>query len=473
MPRHCIAVLACVLVAGLVGDVPAQAGVLYTANFSGAVGTQPTGFSAFADTGMGSRNSGGGEYEQSWMSANGVAIAAYSTADDIDSGAWRDVTVTTKSRFSGAGNNDNGLILRARGIADTASGNFYHVRFQGNALELMRFNGGVGAALKTSTTSESIAAPADRWLRVSIENVPKTDTDGVKIHAELSKTVDFSQIIATLDYLDTSTSAITRAGGVGYRSDNTVSASSRAVFDDLVVNGDNPSVLWYDDYNDGTAPRMVSYLSGSRSQSIVSQKYNFDGSGAAIGLLNFPAETSRGDWTNTQTSAMMRLNTMSATQEDGGLIFRARGVDSATTGDGDYYLYRLFREEAGTGQYLAQLFRHDDGAGFTQLGSINLSAANVPESTNIYLRAEATDVPGGVYVLAMSSLNADFSNPYGLFSYLDNSPKALFGPGSAGFRVNGSGAINFDNFTVMAIPEPAGLLLLGLGGLIAVAFRRR
>lgn len=444
--------------------------IIYTQNFTGAAGTQPAGFSAFADPGMNSENDGTGEYEQERLSANGISIASYNVADEIDAGAWRDVTVTTKSRFSGAGNNDNGLIVRARGITSTASGNFYHVRFQGDGLELVRFNGGSGSVLTFSPTSESIAAPANRWLRVSIANVPTPATDQVRIHAELSKNDTFTQIIGTLDYLDTSSSAVTRAGGVGYRSNNTVGSSSRSVFDDLAVANTNPDLLWYDDYADNTAPRMTRYLSGSRTQTMISGKYQFDGSGAAIALLDFPTETSDPQWAYLRVNALMRLNTTS--QEDGGLIFRARGVDSATTGDGDYYMYRLSRDETG-GQYVAQLYRHNDGVGFTQLGSMNIGAAGVPESVNIFLQVDSFPEPAGVVIRAMASLSPDFSNPYGIFNYLDSSPSALFAPGTAGFRVNGSGAINFDNFTIMAIPEPASLVLLALGGLGVLGFGRR
>jgi len=464
---------ALVLVAGsLLTTSPALADVIYTANFTGAIGTQPTGFSAFADPGMVSQNDGANEYEQERMSANGVAVAYYSTADDIDRADWRDVTVTTQTRFSGAGANQNGLVLRGRGITSTTSGDFYHVRMSGDSLELVRFNGGAGSILKAEPTTESISTAANRWLRVSVANVPQPNTDWVQVHAELSKTANFSQVIGTLDYVDKSTSAITRAGGVGYRSNNTVSSASRSVFDNLLAVNDNPDLLWYDDYADNTAPRMTRFLGGTRTQSVTSQKYGFDNTGAAIAFVDFPAETSDPQWAYTRTSAMMRLNTMGGSREEGGLIFRANGIDSAALGDGSYYLYRLRRWE-DAGEYAAELLRHDDGGGLTLLGSVDIGSAGVPESQNIFLQVDSTPEPSGVFIRAMASLSPEFTNPIGLISFLDTSPDALFGPGTAGFRIDGGGAINFDNFTVMVIPEPASLILLGIGVVVLLVRRKR
>lgn len=454
--------------------VPVSAAVILTANFTGAAGTQPSGFSAYVD-GMTSQNDGSGEYEQKRLSALGTAIAAYQVLDDIDTGAWRDVTLTTLTRFSGGADNDNGLVFRARGVSGTTSGDFYHVRFQADALELVRFEGGTGAVLKSQATTESIASPTNRWLRVSVQNVPRPNTDYVKIHAELSKTADFSQIIGTLDYLDNSASAITRAGGVGYRSYNTSATSgARSVYDNLVVDSDKPDLLWFDDYNDDTAPRMTSYLAGTRTQSITNQKYQFDGAGNAIALIDFPAETSGGDWGYVRASAMMRLNTMSATREDSGLIFRANGVDSANDGDGNYYFYRLRRQEdVGAQEYVAELLRHNEGVGLTLLDSVSIGAAGVPESQNIFLQVDSIPDSAGLRIMTKASLSPDFSNPLGVFNFLDSSPNALWAPGSVGYRVGGSGAANFDNLTVTAIPEPAAMLLLGLGAMVLLTGRRR
>ena len=458
------------LLASLGVCLSARASTLYTTNFTGPNGSQPAGFSAFAQPGM---NSGidGNEYEQERVSADGVSIAYYSNLADFASGDWRDVTAVTQTRFSGAGNNKNGLIVRARGITDTASGDYYHVRMEGNALVLWRFNNGSATQLATIPTTESISSPANRWLRVTAVNVPKIDTDGVRVTAELSKNSTFTQVIGTLDYTDTSLSAITRSGGVGYRSNNTVGSASRSVFDNLVVTGNNDDLLWYDDYYNTTAPGMQAFLSGSRTQAMNNRKYQTDGSGTMLALVN-GVDTSAEEWASVKASALMRFNTNSTNGTlHAGLVVGANGVVDTVTGD--YYLYRVSRLEAAS-TYQAELLRSNGGV-LTSLGIIPLTSSNIPESQNIFMQMIRWGGPGGIRLQTWASLSQDFSSPFGMFDYLDSSPDALGAPGSAGFYVSGGGPANFDNFSVIAVPEPLTLsaALLALGGIGGYLRRRR
>jgi len=458
------------LLATLSVCLSAHASTLYTTSFTGPNGSQPTGFSAYADSGM---NSGidGNEYEQERISDNGVSIAYYSDAADFASGDWRDVTAVTQTRYSGAGNNKNGLIFRARDISSVGTGDFYHVRMEGNALVLWRFNSGSPTQLASIPTTESITAPANRWLRVTAVNVPNPGTDHVQITAELSKNSTFTQVIGTLDFTDTASSAITRSGGVGYRSNNTVGSASRSVFDNLVVTGNNDNLLWYDDYYNTSGPGMQAFLSGGRTQSMVNGKYQSDGSGTMLALIN-GVDTSAEEWASVSASALMRFNTNSTNGTlSAGLVVGADDVvDTAT---GDYYLYRVSRLEAAS-TYQAELLRSNGGV-LTSLGTIPLSSSNIPESQNIFLQMIRWGGPGAIHLQTWASLSQDFSNPFAMFDIFDNDPNALGGAGSVGFYASGGGPVNFDNFTVIAVPEPLTLsaALLALGGLSGYLRRRR
>lgn len=442
---------------------------LYTTDFTGANGSQPTGFTAFADPGMNSAIDTN-EYEQERSSANGYAVGYYSVADAIATGAWRDVTVTTQTRFSGHPNNVNGLVLRARDITSASgSGDFYHVRMENNNLVLYRFNNGAGTSLASANTTESIAAAANRWLRVSIENVPNPETDRVLVHAELFKDAAMTQRIADLQYLDTSTSAITRSGGVGYRSLNTTNTASRSVFDNLSVTTSNTSLLWYDDYSTGTAPRMTSYVTGA-TQSVTSRKYQFDDSGAgtavALAFVDFPAFTQTAPWENVMVSALMRTG-LSDSGVSSGLVLRANNITGAT-GSGDYYMFRLNKANSQ-----AELYRANGGS-LVLLGSA--PASSIPASTNIFIQATAYTIEGGVWLSGVASLNSDFSSPIATLGLVDTSALRLLGPGSAGFRVFSTPdgwAANFDNFTVQVatIPEPSTLVMAGLGMALLAGWR--
>ena len=288
-------------------------------------------------------------------------------------------------------------------------------------------------------------------------------------------------MVRSIDYTDTSTSAITRAGGVGMRSYITANGV-RSTFDDLKVTSSSPGLLWYDDYYDGQAPKMQSYDTGV-SQSVTGRKYQFGGIGngeRALGLIEFGAETSQAAWENVEASALMRLNTNIS---DGGyiatgLILRETGVTNATS-TGAAYHYRLARSETGTDDFRAQLYRTNGGA-FSLLDWVSLTNADVPESQNIFLKASTVTEAGGVRIVGLASLSPDFTDPFGWINFLDTSANRILGPGSVGFRVYGAGgitngAVNYDNFTVRAIPEPAALLvwslLAGLG--IGLGWRRR
>ncbi|NQT51620.1 PEP-CTERM sorting domain-containing protein, partial [bacterium] len=469
------------LVAFVVAAQPASAVLIYSEGFNGALGTQPAGWAAYTSgAGIVSRNDGSssGAYEQRRNSTNTTAIGWYDQPDITDPGAWRDTTMDILMRYSGGANNDNGVIFRANDIASASSGDFYHIRvFDNQTLRLYRVRGGSFAQLDISDGGPSLSAIKDRLLRVQVYNIPDAETDNVRIVADyFDGTTDASAVVRHLEFTDDTTSAITSPGSVGVRSYIQVD-NVRAVFNSLSVNNDNRYLLWYDDYYDNSGDRTSTHSAGAITQDMANRAARFIniGNGAlGLRLLDFDAETSQTEWRDVKVSALMRWNTMGDDNGriDSGLVLRETGVVGAYTGS--YYHYRLVRDEAGTDQAFAQLYRMNNGTA-TLLDQVTLSMANVPESVNIFLQFSGI----GAHLTGMASLSADFSSPFGIIDYLDASPDVINTPGSVGYRVYGSdgltaGAVNFDNLEVThLIPEPATLALLGLGGLSLLRRRRR
>lgn len=448
-----------------------NAAVILSESFDGADGTQPTGFIAQSSAGMVSQNDGSGEYEQARVSGNGFALGAYQVFDDIDQGIWRDVTVETNTRYSGGDDNDNGLIVRARDLNGSGGGEFYMVRFQDDdAIRLYRVNGG------TFTPLQTVSVPAlggtNRKLSVDIANIATPGTDHVRIQATLFAS-DGVTVQGSIDYTDTSANAITRAGGVGYRSFNNSNAVTRATFDDLLVTSTNPGLLFYDDYADDEAIRMQSF---GPSGSVSGNKFEFSHGGSSstsLGLVDFDSATPA--WKNVEATSVMRLNTNgnNSSQIATGLVLRETGVASNVSGEaGDFYLYRLVRNESGN-SFAAQLLRKNGTSGFSFLDSVALGDLQIPESVNIFMKFSAVTEGSTVRLVGMASLDQDFAASYGLIDFVDNSPDAILGGGSAGFRHFGIGTSNYDNFTVRIIPSPSAVAVGAFGALALGARRRR
>jgi len=444
------------------------AALLYHNSFDGAQGTQPPGFVAFTQAGMESRNYGNSEYEQRRVSGGPTAIAAYSVLDDIDRGAWRDVTAQALFRYSGGGNNRNGFILRARdltGAFQDGTQDFYTVREVGGTLEVWRFNNGSSAPVGSVPIPGGAYGTTEHLVQVSIENIPNPHTDHVAIRAiGYNGTTEASGVKYDFTFTDTSTNAITRAGGVGFRSYNG-SNGTRSTYDDLRVYADNPRLLWYDDYSDRTAPRMQVF---GRTVATSGGTYSFNPGGTAIATIDFDEFTSLPEWEDVAVSATMRLH--SAVPQYSGLILRETGVAGAT-GSGEYYMYRISQPNSR-----AELWRVTNGSTFSLLDTAALTAAQMPNHTDIFLQMFADTLDGGaVYLRGVLSLDPDFDEIFGVIDYMDFSPDRILGPGSVGFRIVGNSYGNFDNFTVetFQIPEPATLALLGLGAIGLLRRRRK
>ncbi len=444
--------------------------------FSGAAGSQPTGWEAFAGSNLlVSENDGTGEYQQKKLQSPAGAttmIASYAEENDIAQGKWRDVTLTAKTRFSGGGQNENGVIFRAADIdAAGGSGDFYHARVNGNQLQLYRFVDGSATLLEQQSLSGFSGTAGNNWYRVSVENIPDAGTDQVHIVAEMFKNAALTDLAGRIDYIDTASNAITRPGGVGFRSYNTGDADTRSVFDDLTAVSNNPELLWYDDYFDGSAPHMTAY--GTKPQTVTGGKYQFENaSDEGIGFVDLPAVTSQSEWADVEIRGLMRMAS-NGPGLSGGLLSRVTGVDDpgagANTTTGDFYMYRLQR--AGTDR--AQLYRRNDGA-FTLLDEVNLGF-DIPSSENVFLKMLTGNLGDTVHLRGLASLDPDFNDIFGEIYFTDTSEDRILGPGSAGFRAYGDGTINFDNFSVRTtfIPEPGSLTLLGLAAIWLLAFGRR
>ena len=457
--------------------VPASAAhpnrLLLDEAFSGTAGSQPPGWVAHTAAAMESNNDGNGEYHQRKNTSGGnFAVGYYAEQNEIVQGKWRDVTFTTKTRFSGDGDNENGVIFRATDIdGEHGSGNFYHARVSGSQLQLYRFVDGSATLLEQQSLSGFSGTAGNNWYRVSVENIPDAGTDQVHIVAEMFKNAALTDLAGRIDYVDTASNAITRAGGVGFRSHNRTGGSSRSVFDDLTVVSNNVDLLWYDDYFDGTAPHMTAY--GNKSQNVTGGKYQFEGgSTEGIGFVDLPAVTSQSEWADVEIRALMRMGA-DGPGLAGGLLSRVTGVEDpgagANTTTGDYYMYRLQR--SGTDR--AELYRRNDG-GFTLLDEVDLGF-EIPSSEDIFLKMLTGNLGDTVHLRGLASFDPDFSDIFGEIYFADTSEDRILGPGSAGFRVYGGGTINFDNFSVRTtfIPEPGTAVLLALAATWLLAFGRR
>ena len=374
--------------------------------------------------------------------------------------------------------NRNGVVLRASGISAVNNGSFYHVRFEGD--ELVLYRSIAGAFTELASISGLPTTIVNRRLEVSIANIPQPDQDHVQISATLFSNSTGTTALGTLNFTDTSADAITRAGTVGFRSFNTAAGDTRSTYDDLKVTSTRSNLFFYDDYHNGTALRMQTFNNSGTSNgtgSVVSEKYQFShgtSSQTSLGLVDFDSATQ--NWLNVGATTLMRVNSggTGSAALGGGLVLRETGVDSnSSTNAGEFYHYRLLRNESGN-VFQANLLRKDGAAGFATLSTINLSDLLIPESVNIFLNFSAVNEGANVRLVGFASLSPDFSNPFGMINFLDTSANAIRTAGSAGFRYFGVGTANFDNFTVtdLSIPEPT-TAALGTFAIAGLMLRRR
>lgn len=457
---------------GLVSSAFGATTTLLTESFDGTDGTLPAFWEADNNDGTMVSRIDNNELEQKVDSTPGTArtVAAYINDDDTDRGAWRDVNVNTTLRYNEPV--PNGLVIRGQesSAAGIDGGDFYHARMNDSTLQLYRVING-SLTLVDSHVGGSLGT-VDRELRVQIANIANPDQDHVRIQVQLMS-ADGLSVVRSIDFTDTSSFAITRAGTVGIRS--TTGSTGRATFDDLSVASLSSSLLWYDDYYDNTAPRMAAATLGVTT-TVVVEKYQFTSIGngnAANASVDFDAFTATPQWENVNVSALMRWNTgfSNSGRLEAGITARETGVTTAF--DGDYYFFALIRNEDANAS-AARIFRVENGVETLIADQFFAGLSTFAESVNLFLNLEVITTDTGVELTAIASLNQDLSAPLVTLSFTDSLANAILGSGSAGFRVEGAGTVNgtvnYDNFTVMNIPSPAALPA-GLA-LMALTFTR-
>lgn len=205
--RFCLGVVVAVLFSSLVSNAGAE--VLYSQDFSTPECT--TGWSGVANTWAIDSNN---EYRAT-LTPSTSSSSYYNIGGD-----WSDYSFSVTFRFSGA--SYSGMTARIRD-----AGSFYLFRYNSGAskMELLRASSGSFAAL--ASDSQALSAGAQYYSRMTL--------DGNRILAEIASDAGFSNIVSSIDYEDTSASALTN-GGVGFRCYNGSSTLNHAyIVDDIQV----------------------------------------------------------------------------------------------------------------------------------------------------------------------------------------------------------------------------------------------
>lgn len=239
-----------------IASTAVRADVIYNQAFTGTADTLPTGWVSYnGGNQVGLDGNGEFQMKKTSGSTNTTSIAYYADTGVITGGAWRDTTITSKTRFSGDGPNQNGVIFRATDItANTGTGDYYMTRIKdSNKLQLYRFVGGSASQLGSDLTLSGFSPTGgDNHYKITTKNIfDGSGNEGVQITVGMySNAALTTQIGTDLVYNDFSSNAILSPGGAGYRQYYSSSATGyRAVFDDLIVDSDKPLLQWSADLN--------------------------------------------------------------------------------------------------------------------------------------------------------------------------------------------------------------------------------
>lgn len=172
-----------------------QADTLYTQDFSGAVGTAPSGWTNANDAFAIDSNH---EYK-SEPSPTGSAGSSYYNVD----GEWDDYIFSTDVRFTGTGVNS--------GIAG-------RIKDGGASLYLYRYTWGTGAMqlLRANTGNFTVLANAAEPITVGEQYYMRMIFDGDTITGQVASDSDFNNLVSETVYVDSSPGLLT-SGGIGYR----------------------------------------------------------------------------------------------------------------------------------------------------------------------------------------------------------------------------------------------------------------